>query len=107
MCKKLSLAGALIADPQYLILDEALNGLDPMAMHNVRNLLREKADSGKTILLSSHVLELVENWCDVIVILNRGKIIGNFSQDEITNWREKSGKTFSDYFVELINDQTD
>ncbi len=103
MRKKLSLAGALIADPDYIILDEALNGLDPIAMHNTRENLRERADSGKTIILASHVLEVVENWSDVIVILNHGKIAGTYSQEEIKTWCQKNNKNFSDFFVQLIN----
>ena len=103
MRKKLSLAGALIADPNYLILDEALNGLDPIAMHHIRKYLRTKADEGNTILLTSHVLEVVENWCDVIVILNKGEIAGTYSQDEIKSWCKNNDKNFSDFFVELIN----
>jgi len=103
MRKKLSLAGALIADPNYLILDEALNGLDPIAMHHIRKYLRTKADEGNTILLTSHVLEVVENWCDVIVILNKGEIAGTYSQDEIKSWCKNNNKNFSDFFVELTN----
>ena len=101
--KKLSLAGALIADPGYLILDEALNGLDPLAMHNMRKYLRQKANDSTTIILASHVLEVVENWCDVIIFLNKGKIAGSYPQDEIKSWCKQNDKDFSDFFVELIN----
>ena len=104
MRKKLSLAAALVADPPILILDEALNGLDPLAMKNIRTLLQEKARDGKTILLSSHILELVENWCDIIIVLNRGRVVGSFTQSQITDWRKNTGKTFGDYFVELIEE---
>jgi len=103
MKKKLSLAGALIADPGYLILDEALNGLDPLAMHNMRKYLRHKANDSTTIILASHVLEVVENWCDVIIFLNKGKIAGSYQQDEIKSWCKQNDKDFSDFFVELIN----
>ena len=103
MRKKLSLAGAIIGNPAWLILDEALNGLDPVTMHNVRQLLQEKAASGRTILLTSHVLPLVEDWCDVIIVLNKGKIAGRFSREAIASWKEKNGKTFSDYFISLID----
>lgn len=106
MRKKLSLAGALLSNPQYLILDEALNGLDPLAMHNMRTILQDRAVSGKTILLSSHVLELVENWCDIIIVLNKGKIAGSFPHAEIASWRETTGKSFSDYFVQLIEESS-
>ena len=102
MRKKLSLAGALLGHPAWLILDEALNGLDPVTMHNVRQLLKQRAESGMTILLTSHVLQLVEDWCDVIMVLNKGRIAGQFSRESIASWKAKSGKSFSDYFISLI-----
>jgi ABC-2 type transport system ATP-binding protein len=103
MRKKLSLAGSLIANPNYIILDEALNGLDPIAMHHIRKYLRTKADEGNTILLTSHVLEVVENWCDEILILHRGETAGSYAQDEIKSWCKKNNKNFSDFFVELVD----
>lgn len=107
MRKKLSLAGAMIGNPKWLILDEALNGLDPVTMHNVRQLLKDRATTGMTILLTSHVLQLVEDWCDMVVVLNKGRIAGNFSRESIASWKEKSGKSFSDYFISLIDQGDD
>lgn len=72
--QRLSLAAALLGDPQILILDEPTNGLDPRGIRWFRNFIKEQANSGKTILLSSHVLSEVETIADEVVIINNGII---------------------------------
>jgi ABC-2 type transport system ATP-binding protein len=105
MRQKLALAAALIGTPKAIIIDEALNGLDPITMHNVKIALRKLANEGHTILLASHILELIENLCQEILILNRGKLIGQLSQAEIKNLPNTHGKNFSDYFIGLIQSE--
>lgn len=104
MRKKTALAASLLGPPRYIILDEALNGLDPVAMYNVRHLLRSFAQQGSTILLSSHILELVENWCDHILIMKDGKLLANYSQKEIEDLREETHTDFSTHFIRLVGD---
>ena len=102
MRKKAALAAALLGRPRYIILDEALNGLDPVAMHNVRNLLRSYAGQGSTILLSSHILELVENWCDYIIVMKDGRLLAIYSREDIEQLRRTGGTDFSTHFIKLV-----
>lgn len=73
--QRLGLAAALLGDPQYLVLDEPTNGLDPTGIRWFRKFIRQQSDMGKTVLLSSHILSEVEAVADDVVIINHGKII--------------------------------
>src|SRR4051795_2106283 len=75
MRRRLGLAGALLGDPELLILDEPGNGLDPAGMHWVGGFLRQFARSGGTVLISSHVLAEVAQTVDSVLILNRGRLV--------------------------------
>ena len=103
MRQKISFVAALIGEPQHLILDEALNGFDPISLFNAKKLLKNLAERGKLVLLSSHVLELLENWCEEIIILNQGKILAQYTLEDIAKIKNKTGKTFNEHFVELIH----
>ncbi|HEY4726480.1 MAG TPA: ATP-binding cassette domain-containing protein, partial [Actinomycetota bacterium] len=74
MRQRLGLATALLGDPQVLILDEPANGLDPEGVHWLRGLLRQLADQGRTVLVSSHVLAEVAQTVDQVVIIARGRL---------------------------------
>jgi ABC-2 type transport system ATP-binding protein len=75
MKKKLGLACALIHDPSVLILDEPTNGLDPRASRDVQERLRSSAAQGKTIFLSTHLLNMAERMCSRVAIIHRGEIV--------------------------------
>jgi ABC-type multidrug transport system ATPase subunit len=75
MKQRLGIAAALLREPELLILDEPANGLDPAGIKEVRQLLRSLADEGRTIFLSSHLLGEVQQICDRVAILARGKCI--------------------------------
>ena len=75
MKQRLGLAAALIHRPRLVILDEPTSGLDPIGMAEMRRLLRELADQGITVFLSSHLLHEVEQTCDRVAILNRGQLV--------------------------------
>lgn len=83
MKQRLSLATALLGDPQVLVLDEPVNGLDPEGIVEVRHLLRNLASQGKTILLSSHVLSEVEQTVDDVVIIAKGKKVKECTLQEL------------------------
>lgn len=83
MMRRIGLAQALINDPEFLILDEPTNGLDPIGTRQVKDLLIELKRRGKTILLSSHLLSDVEDVCDRMTILYGGKIHAEGTADEL------------------------
>ncbi|HEX6022235.1 MAG TPA: ABC transporter ATP-binding protein [Solirubrobacter sp.] len=83
MRQRLGLAHALLGDPEVLILDEPANGLDPEGIRWMRRLLRDFADRGGTVLLSSHLLYEVEAIADQLVIIGEGKIVADGSRQEL------------------------
>jgi ABC-2 type transport system ATP-binding protein len=84
MRQRLGLATALLTDPEILILDEPANGLDPEGVHWLRQLLRDLAAEGRTVLVSSHVLAEVAHTADSVVILDRGRLVTHSTLDELT-----------------------
>ncbi|MDP8968838.1 MAG: ABC transporter ATP-binding protein, partial [Actinomycetota bacterium] len=83
MRQRLGLAGALLRDPRLLILDEPATGLDPGGMRDMRLLIRRLADQGITVLLSSHLMAEVEELCDRVVIISRGRVRYEGALDEL------------------------
>jgi ABC-2 type transport system ATP-binding protein len=83
MRQRLGIAHALLGEPQVLILDEPANGLDPPGMRWMREVLRDFADRGGTVLLSSHLLHEVDAVADQLVIIGRGKIAAHGSRAEL------------------------
>ncbi len=83
MRQRLGLAGAFLGEPEVLVLDEPANGLDPQGIHWMRTLLRDFADRGGAVLLSSHLLHEVQAVADEIVVIGRGKIVAQGSMAEL------------------------
>ena len=83
MRQRLGIAHALLGDPSILILDEPANGLDPAGIHWMRGLLREYADRGGTVLLSSHLLSEIEIVADEIILIGGGKILAQGAKAEL------------------------
>ena len=75
MRQRLGVAACLLADPQLLILDEPMNGLDPAGMAQMRGLIQSMVAEGRTVMLSSHLLDEVERTCDAVAIVDRGSVI--------------------------------
>src|SRR5580658_2328718 len=75
MRQRLGVAACLIGDPQLLILDEPMNGLDPGGMHEMRDMILSLVAEGRTVVLSSHLLDEVQRTCDAVAIVDRGNII--------------------------------
>jgi ABC-2 type transport system ATP-binding protein len=84
MKQRLGIARALLGEPEVLVLDEPTNGLDPGEMREVRALLQRVSDSGVTVLLSSHLLGEVEQVCDQVVVMDRGRVIRTGTVSELT-----------------------
>ncbi|CAL1516513.1 ATP-binding cassette domain-containing protein [Chitinophaga sp. MM2321] len=83
MKQRLAIAAVLLGDPEVLILDEPTNGLDPAGIAEVRDLLRRLADTGKTIILASHLLDEVEKVCTHVAILRAGKLLLSGAVNEV------------------------
>ena len=99
MRQKLMVISALIHDPPAWILDEPMTGLDPSAAFELKQMMREHAEAGNAVLFSTHVLEVAEQLCDRIIIINKGKIVseGTLEYLRLTN----PGKTLEEIFVKL------
>ena len=83
MQQKAALACALIHDPKVLVLDEPTVGLDPRSARLIKDMLRQMADRGAAVFLSTHILEIAERMCDRIGIIDKGKLIAVGSMDEL------------------------
>ena len=75
MRQRLGVARCLLADPELLILDEPMNGLDPAGIQEFRGLIRALVEEGRTVVLSSHLLDEVEKTCDTIAIVDQGTVV--------------------------------
>jgi ABC-2 type transport system ATP-binding protein len=102
MRQRLALATAMLCDPEILILDEPTNGLDPEGVRWLRQLLRELAQDGRTILISSHILAEVAQTVDRVVIMNHGRLIANATVDELLAGHD--GASLEDVFFDLTTD---
>ncbi|HET6595189.1 MAG TPA: ABC transporter ATP-binding protein [Anaerolineales bacterium] len=85
MKQRVGLAMALVHRPRFIILDEPTNGLDPAGMREIRQLLRTLAENGTSVLLSSHLLNEVQQVCDRIAVLHRGRVVAQGRVDELLN----------------------
>ena len=85
MKQRLAIASALLNDPEILILDEPTNGLDPQGIHQIRDIIKQIASKGTTILLASHLLDEVEKVCSHVVVLNQGKMLYAGSVDQMNS----------------------
>src|SRR5688572_31067770 len=89
MRQRLCLGRAMIHDPSVLILDEPAAGLDPRARIQLREMIRQLAADGKTILVSSHILTELAEMCDMVGIIEKGKLLAVGTVAEIQKEREK------------------
>ena len=83
MRQKTALAAALVHDPKVLVLDEPTVGLDPKSARLIKDLLRQMAERGAAVFLSTHILEIAENMCDRIGIINQGRLIASGTMAEL------------------------
>ena len=100
MRKKAALGCALIHNPAVLFLDEPLEGVDPVSADVIRRLLTRFVGSGSTVLFSSHVMELVEQVCDHVSIIDKGRIVATGTTDQV-----RGGKTLQQAFIDLVGAQ--
>jgi len=103
MRQKLAIACGLLHEPQALLLDEPLTGLDPIGIRKMRTTIARRAEAGCAVLLSSHLLHLVEEVCSRVLVLVRGQMaaFGSMS-DIVADHPELAGRPLEDVFLQLI-----
>jgi ABC-2 type transport system ATP-binding protein len=100
MKQRVALAAALMHDPQVLVVDEPMVGLDPRSVRTVKELFRERADSGRTVLMSTHTLDVAESIADRIAIINHGRIVACGTLSELRA-RAAREHRLEDIFLDL------
>jgi ABC-2 type transport system ATP-binding protein len=97
MRKKVALAAALLHNPPVLFLDEPFEAVDPVSARTIRDVLQAYTGRGGTVVLSSHVMELVERLCDCVAVLARGRVLAAGPVEEL-----RDGRSLEDVFVQLV-----
>lgn len=97
MTKKVALASAIIHAPRLLVLDEPFEAVDPISAANIRQMLHDYVDGGGTVIVSSHVMDLVQRMCDHVAIVSGGHILAAGSVDDV-----RGGQSLEDRFVDLV-----
>ena len=114
MKQRLGIAFSLLGNPDFLVLDEPINGIDPEGIVEIRNLLKDLANKGKTILISSHILSELEHLCDRICIIENGEVVDVIESKKDkklryhtvikTNDDKKFKKILDDFKIEISKD---
>jgi ABC-2 type transport system ATP-binding protein len=99
MAQRLGIAAALLGDPEVLLLDEPVNGLDPEGIRWVRNLLRTLADEGRTVFVSSHLIGELARTADHVVVIGRGRLLADTSVAQLS----ARSASLEDAFLELTS----
>ena len=101
MTKKIALAAALVHAPSVLILDEPFEAVDPVSAANIQDILRGFVASGGTVVISSHVMDLVQRLCDHVAVMDSGRILAAGTVDEV-----RAGVSLEERFVQLVGGRT-
>ncbi|GAA4731910.1 ABC transporter ATP-binding protein [Isoptericola chiayiensis] len=97
MTKKIALAGAMIHAPHVLVLDEPFEAVDPVSAANIRDILRRYVDDGGTVVVSSHVMDLVQRTCSHVAVIAGGHVLDAGTVEQV-----RAGQSLEDRFVELV-----
>lgn len=105
MKQKVSVSCALLHSPQIFLIDEPMIGLDPRAIREFKNILLSLKDDGKTILLSTHLLDTAEDLCDGVIVMKKGEIIFSGTQEELKkSMSAGEGSSLEELFLEVTED---
>jgi len=106
MKQKTTICCALLHHPDIMLFDEPLIGLDPKAVHELKNAFYNLKDDGKTLLISTHMLDTAQNLCDSVLVMKQGKLIANGSVEELRQQMKASeNSTLEDLFLEVTADE--
>jgi len=99
--QKIQIISSILHDPDLLILDEPLSGLDAKSVKVVKEIIDIHIENGGAVLFSTHIMEIAEDLCDRIAIMNRGKIVGIGTMDELRQQADQVGANLEDVFLRL------
>lgn len=101
MTKKIALACALVHAPRVLVLDEPFEAVDPVSAANIRQILVDFVRGGGTVIVSSHVMDLVQRMCDHVAVVSEGRVLAAGTVEQV-----RAGRTLEERFVELVGGTT-
>lgn len=107
MRQKVALAGALVHEPQLIILDEPLTGLDAGSARQVKDVLVQRVRGGVTIIMTTHILEVAERMAERIGVIDKGRLIAQGTLEELRRQAGKDGSSLEDIFLDLVAEQSD
>ncbi len=107
MRQKVALAGALVHEPRLIILDEPLTGLDAASARQVKNVLLERVDSGVTVIMTTHILEVAERMARRIGVIDHGRLIAEGTLEELRARSGRDGSNLEDIFLDLVADNAE
>jgi ABC-2 type transport system ATP-binding protein len=102
MRQKVALAGALVHDPRLIILDEPFTGLDAASARLVKDILRERVGAGRSVIMTTHILEVAERMADRVGVMNAGKLIAEGTLDELRRQAGAGHGTLEETFLALV-----
>ncbi len=103
MRQKMLISAALLGNPRYLLIDEALNGLDVTALFNLKHRLEELKKQGSIIVLASHVIPLITGWTDEVLIVHQGALINRLGIASIQQLEKEQSQPFEQIFFNMIS----
>lgn len=104
MRQKIIIMGVLLHNPRIWIMDEPMTGLDPKSAHELKLMMKEHAEDGNTVIISTHVLEVAEKICDRVGILKKGKLMFVGTLDELKQ-KYSDNRSLEDIFLEMTQDE--
>ncbi len=104
MRQRITIASALLHDPKVIIVDEPMVGLDPQSAHIIKSVFKKMVESGKTVFMSTHSLNVVEEICTRVGIIRKGKIIFDDSIDKLHDLKQLHDRNLEELFIELTKD---
>lgn len=105
MRQRLAIAQAMLGMPDLLVLDEPTNGLDPQQIKAMRGVLKDYAKTGRTVIVSSHLLAEVEQTCSHVVLMHRGKLVAFGPMKKILKSKGKAATNLEEIFIDLVGDE--
>jgi len=101
MKQKIVLIAAILPAPRVMVLDEPMVGLDPRSAHQLKEMMREHCNQGKTLFFSTHIMEVAEKLCDRIAIIAKGRLVACGTMDELKKLAAEPGQSLENIFLEL------